>query len=616
MKLNYDRKSKNPTYFIQMGVRNGKSTTTKNVYTIGKHNDLLKITDDPLAYAKQKVIEYNEQFKNGKVDFTVKVDFDKKLPFSDNIASKSTATNIGYFILQQMYHDLHIKKFIDSLQKDTKIEFDCNEINRFLTFCKIIDPGSKLHNINSLPGFYEKPDFSHQQALRFMDLLIEHSDEYLEYLYKASTSVIPRDTSVVYYDCTNFYSETECADEDSVDNETGEVIKGLRKYGVSKENRPNPIVEMGLMVDKEGIPISMCIHPGNTSEQTTAVPVMKSLIKMGIIRFVYCADSGIGSFNIRQFASMGGRAFVVSQSVKKMSKELQDLAFKDENYKLLSNNKHVSLKSMKEFDVHDPSNKKYYDDVIYKVLPANKAVDLGLYELKELKNGTYKKVKAKGTLEQYVIITFSRKYMEYQRAIRNKQVERAKNLLATATDPDQIKKGPNDIRRFLKKTDKDGKALKDQYRLDEEKIAEEEKYDGFYAVASNLDDTPQEILKISSQRNVIEDRFRTMKSNMDGRPYYHRLEDRIKANFLFTYTALLILSILEKKLDMDGTHFTHEQVIETLQNMKVQNHQDLYYESIYTASKVNTAINKLYGLGLDKQYYSPSDLSKKVKKLQ
>lgn len=616
MKLNYDRKSKNPTYFVQMGIRNGKTTTTKNVYRIGKHNDLLKITDDPLEYAKKKVAEFNEQAKNGTVPITEDIDFNKKLPFSDSVVSKSTTTNIGYFVLQQIYHDLNIKKFIDSIQADTKIEFDCNAINRFITFCKILDPGSKLHNVSTLSNYYEKPDFSHQQVLRFMDLLVEHYDEYLEYLYKSSTTVIPRNTSVVYYDCTNFYSEIECADDDYVDEETGEVKKGLRKYGVSKEHRPNPIVEMGLMVDKDGIPISMCIHPGNTSEQLTAIPVMKALIEMGIIRFVYCADSGIGSFNIRQFASMGGRAFVVSQSVKKMSKDLQELVFKDENYKLLSNNKSASIQFMKEFDIKDPENRKYYDDVIYKVLPANKAVDLGLYELKELKNGKTKKVKAKGTIEQYVIITFSRKYMEYQRAVRNKQVERAKQLLATATEPDQIKKGPNDIRRFLKRTDKDGKTLQDQYKLDEDKITEEEKYDGFYAVASNLDDTAQEVLAISSQRNVIEDRFRTMKTNLEGRPYYHRLEDRIKANFLFCYTALLILSILEKKFDLEGTHFTNDQIIKTLKSMNVSNHQDLYYEAIYTGSKINTAINKMYGLGLDKLYYSPSELSKKARKIQ
>ena len=618
MKLWYDRKSKDPTYFVQLGVRNGKKTTTKNVARIGKHSELLKITDDPLAYAKEKVRLFNEEAeKNKTLPLELRINFSEKIKATDAVASSSTRLNIGYLFLQQLYHELELGSFFKEITADSKVTFDPNLVNRFLTFSRILDPDSKLATHQHLGNYYEQPEFEYVHILRTMDLLQEHYDEYISHLFEKSCNIVKRDTSVCFYDCTNYYFETETDDNDYIDEVTGEVVKGLRKYGPSKQHQPAPLVEMGLFMDADGIPLSMCITSGSDNEQTTAIPLEKKLVNMFKgKKFIYCADAGLGSLSIRNFNSMGGRAFIVTQSIKKLSKKLQTAVFNDCGYRLLSSNDAVSLQEMKSFDRFDPENLELYKDMAYKVITADSAFDLGLYEDKQFKNGNTRKVKSKAVVKQKVIITFSRKAMEYQRYIRNRQIERAKAMLSDL-DPDTYKKGPNDVTRFIKRTSstKTGERATDLYELDLDKITEEEKYDGFYAVATNLDDDVRTIISISSNRYKIEDCFRVMKTNLSARPVYHHKRDRIIAHFMICYTALLIHRLLQTKLDRYGTHFSTESIIRTLQNMEVANIEDMCYMSTYSSSQVCTALNALFDLGLDKKYYQPKELNKKLKKI-
>jgi transposase len=617
MKLNYDKKSKNPTYFIQQGVRNGKKTTTRNVKRIGKHSELLAVTDDPLAYAIEAVKKYNEEYRSGKIPMSLTVNFSEKLTATDNIASKSTALNIGYFFLQKIYHELRIKDFLREVQDDTKVTFDCDEINRFLTFARILDPMSKLGTFDQLDSYYEKPSFGYQHILRFLDVLEANYDSYLEYLFLRSNDIIKRNTSVCYFDCTNFYFESEGEDGEYIDEVTGEIMKGLRKYGVSKEHRPNPIVQMGLFMDADGIPLSMCINSGSDNEQTCAVPAEQKITKMFRGKsFIYCADAGLGSFSIRKYNSMGGRAFVVTQSIKKLSKALQQAVFNDCDYRKLSDDEEITIKEMKEFDRKAEENIHLYNDRVYKVLFADHAVDVGLYDEVTYRNGNTRQMKAKAVIKQKVIITFSRKTMEYQRHIRNAQIERAKNIIKNKKVED-VKKGPHDVTRFIKRTStgKNGEKASDHYAIDQSVIDNEEKYDGYYAVATNLDDNAGTILDIISNRNKIEDCFRVLKTNFKSRPAYHHNPKRIKAHFMVCYTALLIFRLLQTKLDRYGTHFTTHNILETLKNMTVTNTQDLYYSSVFTGSQVCSALNGVFGLELDKKNYQPKELNKKLKKI-
>lgn len=618
MKLYYDRRTKDPIYYVQRGFRNGKKTTTKNVERIGKHSELLKITNDPLSYARERIAKLNEEMaKKNKVTMEVTIDFNEKIKSTDNIVSSSNGLNIGYFILQKIYHDLAISSFFKKVTADSKITYEPDLINRFLIYARILEPDSKLGTYDRLHKYYELPEFNYVHILRTMDIFDKNYDEYISHLFNYSNRIVPRNTSVCYFDCTNYYFETECDDEDYIDEVTGEIIKGLRKYGPSKDHKPNPLVEMGLFMDAQGIPISMCINSGSDNEQICAIPVEKKLIKMlDGKRFIYCADAGLGSLNIRKFNSMGGRAFIVTQSIKKLSDTLKEAVFNDYGYRLLSTDKPVTIKELKSFDKKDKINLPLYTDKAYKIIEADRAIDLGLYEEKVLNNGKTRKVKSKALLTQKIIVTFSRKIMEYQRYIRNRQIERAKKLLKNM-DPSSYKKGPHDITRFIKRvsSSKSGNKVTDLYTLDQKVIDEEEKYDGYYAIATNLEDDAKSIIEISSNRYKIENCFRVLKTNFSARPVFHEKRERIIAHFMICYTALLVYRLLETKLDAYGTHFTVDNIIETLKNMEVANTQDMYYQSLYNGSQVLTALNAVFGLGLDKKYYQPKELNKKIRKI-
>ena len=616
MKLYFDKRLKDPTYYGQQGFRNGKKVTSKNIIKFGKHSELLKITNDPEAYVREEIRKWNEEYRSGKVEYTLSADFNQRVPHTNDPASSSTWLNIGYFFLQELMKGLRLRDFFHQKTKDRKITFDCYTISRFLTYARILDPLSKHATWHKLDTYYEQPDFDYQHILRFMDLLEENHDDYLAWLFRQSNTIVKRDTSVLYYDCSNFYFESEQPDEDVVDEVTGEIMKGMRQYGFSKEHRPNPIVEMGLFMDSRGIPITMCLHPGNTSEQLTAIPLEKEVMKMlPDAKFIYCADAGLGSYNIRKFNSMGGRTFIVTQSIKKMSDVLKQSVFNDYDYRLLSNDKPVTIAGMKSFDRFEEENLKLYNDFAYKVVDADKVLDLGLYEDVTLKNGRTMKRKAKGVLKQRIIITFSRKVMEYQRSVRSRQIERAKKLLELK-DPEEIKKGPNDVKRFLKRTakTKSGETAVVEYILDQDKIAEEEKYDGYYAVATNLQDHAKDILAVSNKRYQIEECFRIMKTNFDGRPVNHRLQERIKAHFLICYTALLVYRLLEARLDDQGTHVTASNLITTLKNMNVANVHDIEYMALYNGSKALDALTRLTMLPLDRLHYRPKELNSMIKK--
>ncbi len=613
MKLYYDRKSKDPTYFIQMGIRNGKKTTTKNIVRIGKHSELLSITDDPLAYALKQVDEYNKKLNEEKVTYTQTIDFNEKIINNGDTSSSSLCKNIGYLVLNKIYSDLDLKEFFESICKDKKITFDPNLINMALTTLRILDPGSKLYSQSKLNTLYGDIDFSYQAIPKYMDILEENYNEYLSFLFKSSNKIIKRNTSVCYFDFTNFYFEKESEDIDVYDDVTNELIKGLLKYGVSKEHRPNPIVQMGLFMDGDGIPLSMSINSGSDNESINAVPSEKELIKMFKDKdIIYCSDAGLGYTNTRVFNDMGGRKFVVTQSVKKLSDVYKQAVFNDYDYKFSKDHKKASLEFMKTFDRKDNKNIDYYNGYIYKSFEVDNMVDIGLTEIKQYKNGKTKEVKSKGVLKQRVIVTYSRKMAEYQKKVRNRQIERAQSLLENI-DPETYKKGPNDVTRFIKKN----KILnKIDYCLDEDKIKEEEKYDGFYAIATNIFDKKEdEIIAIQANRYKIEDCFRVLKTNFSSRPVYHYKRERIRAHFLICYTALLIYRLLEVKLDRNGTHFTVNQIINTIKNMNVLEFDKAFYKACYTGSNVLDAFEKLFHLGLDRKNYLPSTLNKKLKNL-
>lgn len=607
MKLSYNRNSKNPIYYISQSIRNGKKTTSFNVCKIGKHSELLaQGIENPLEYAKSQVEKYNISLLEEKVSYSIDINFEEKVSPSVENTSKSLSSNIGYFYLQYFYSKLKIKNLLNDISKDRKFNFNLNDITRFLVFDRILYPKSKLATVNNLNFYYEKPEFSHQNVLRAMDVLSDNYDLFLNHLFTESNNIVKRDTSVCYYDCTNYYFEIESPDEQYFDDVTGEYLYGLRQYGPSKEHRPNPIVEMGLFMDKDGIPITMGLFPGNMNEQKTVASLETKMIKsLNNKKLIYCGDAGLGSASIRTFNDMGGRAFIVTQSIKKLSESLQNELLKDEGFKLLSSDDETTISKLKEFDKTDPKNIHLYNDKAYKSIFVDSNIDLGLIEEKKLNNGKTKLVKSKTNLKQRIIITYSRKMAEYQKIIRNKQIERAKILISKGVD--DIRKGPNDIARFIKNANEE----KNTYVLDQDRIEQEEKFDGFYAIATNLlNDSAKEIFEINDQRYKIEDCFRVLKTNFDARPVYHRLDNRIVAHFMICYTSLLIYRLLEKKLKEKGYHFTINEILTTLKNMNISNVKDRFYQADYTGGNVLNALCNTFKLQLDKKYYLPKNLKK------
>lgn len=607
MKLSYNRNSKNPIYYISQSIRNGKKTTSFNVCKIGKHSELLaQGIENPLEYAKNQVKKYNNSLLEEKVFYSIDINFEEKVSPSVENTSKSLSSNIGYFYLQHFYSNLKIKNLLNDISKDRKFNFNLNDITRFLVFDRILYPKSKLATVNNLNLYYEKPAFSHQNVLRAMDVLSDNYDLFLNHLFTESNNIVKRDTSVCYYDCTNYYFEIESPDEQCFDDVTGEYLYGLRQYGPSKEHRPNPIVEMGLFMDKDGIPITMGLFPGNMNEQKTVANLETKMIKsLNNKKLIYCGDAGLGSASIRTFNDMGGRAFIVTQSIKKLSESLQNELLKDEGFKLLSSDDETTISKLKGFDKTDPKNIHLYNDKAYKSVFVDSNIDLGLLEEKKLKNGKTKLVKSKANLKQRIIITYSRKMAEYQKIIRNKQIERAKILISKGVD--DIRKGPNDIARFIKNANDE----KNTYVLDQARIEQEEKFDGFYAIATNLlNDSAKEIFEINDQRYKIEDCFRVLKTNFDARPVYHRLDNRIVAHFMICYTSLLIYRLLEKKLKEKGYHFTINEILTTLKNMNISNVKDRFYQADYAGGNVLNALCNTFKLQLDKKYYLPKNLKK------
>jgi len=631
IKLTITQSKSDKYYYAQMSVRKGDKVCSETIERIGKHSELLKITLDPKAYALARVEQLDNEYKNANAPLELKVDFSKKVEESDAIVSKSTILNIGYFFLQFIMCGMFLRKYFTQLTSGTKISYNPYTVFRFLIYDRILFPRSKLQTSEHLGNYYENPDFAYHDILRFMDVLDSDFDGFISYLFEKSNNLVTRDLSVCFYDCTNVYFEIEREDEDYIDEVTGEIIRGLREYGFSKEHRPNPIVQAGLFMDGDGLPLSMCLHSGSTNEQLTAIPAEKKIVEMFKGKgFIYCADAGLGSFNIRKYNSFGKRSFIITQSIKKLSAKMQEAVFDNTEYKLLTNNQPVTIDFMKSFDKKDKENLYLYNDKAYKVIVADQSIVLNdFYDEKQLKSGETKQVQAKVTIPQCLIITFSRKQFEYQRAVRNRQIERAKNLLNEAKDPEEIKKGPNDIRRFImrkKSKAEENMTVQDLYEINNERIQLEEKYDGFYAIATNLDVLDSnlcakkvevlKVLSIMANRNKIEENFRIMKTNFEIRPIHHRLPNRIKAHCLICYAALLVHRILEKLMDdSNSEHFTIDNLVETLRNINVAPTDTKFLTALYTNSKILSVLQKITHIELDKMYYRPKDLEKIVKKL-
>jgi len=537
-------KSKNHEHYsIIYNVKVNGKRTSKVYENIGNYEDLKKRAqnEDPIKWLKNYVQELNTKQKENKIPIIIKKDQNKLI--DKNV---QTSFNVGYLFLQDIYYKLGLNKICSNISDRYQFKFDLNDILSKLIYSRILFPASKLKTLELSKKFLEQPNFDYQHIERALLILCKENDFIQSQLYKNSKKYMPRNNRILYYDCTNFFFEIEIEDD-------------FRKYGKSKENRPNPIVQMGLFMDGNGIPLSCEITPGNTNEQITLKPLEEKIIKdFELADIVVCTDAGLASKANRKFNDTNTKKFITTQSLKKLKDFLKDEALD------LTKGWHLS------------GSEKVYN--IEKLRTDEKLIEL-------YKDKTFYKerwIKEDG-IEQRLIITYSVKYQEYQKNIRNNQIERAKHLIDM--NPKKIGKAKqNDPKRFIESissTSNGEVADKTNYFINQDIIDEEARYDGLYAVCTNLEDNVEDIIKVNHKRWEIEESFRIMKTEFNARPVFHSNEEAIKAHFLICFLALTVYRYLEKKLD---EKYTVGEIIDTLKEMNLK----LDMPEIYSPNYVRT----------------------------
>lgn len=562
----------NKDVYIYQSFRKKDGKSSSRIYKkLGKYNALLNQFDGDadklMTWAKNEAARETELYnqRNGKV----LVEFSQAACIPINEARSFHA---GYLFLQKLCTELRLDNICRVIKGRHKFKYDLHAILTDLVYARILAPASKLSSYSFCKTLLEPPKYLLQDVYRALSVIAEESDFIQSELYKNSNFVHPRNQKILYYDCTNYYFETE--DE-----------SGSRHYGKSKENRPNPIVTMGLFMDADGIPLAFDIFPGNQNEQTTLKPLEKKIIRdFNCSEFIFCSDAGLGSAGNREFNSIGNRAYVITYSLKKMKKEDREIAMNPTQFRKIGSNKFIDLRDLDETDA-DVFNSIYYKEVSV----------------------------VTGNMDETLIVTYSPKYKAYQKKIRSRQIERAQKIIDS---PGKIRKGKsqNDPNRFVKKTavTSDGEIAENNiYEIDEEQIARESLYDGFYAVITNLEGDVSEIVKINKQRWEIEENFRIMKTEFEARPVYVRRDDRIKAHFMTCYISLLIYRLLEKRI---GDQYTTGQIIETLREMRLTllNTANGYVPS-YARTEITDLLHKTFGFRTDYEFIKKSTIRSIIK---
>ena len=573
MRLKITKTNSDTNYYVIKDIKTPSGKRTTMIYEkLGNEQDLLKKSngEDILEWIKKYIKDLNEKEKEHKNDILIKKSPSKIIPKNEQFCF-----NVGYVFLQDIYHSLRLNNICNEISNKYKFNYDLDNILSRLVYSRIIYPSSKLATFELSKKYIEQPNFELHDIYRSLEVIAKETDFIQSELYKNSLKVSKRNTNILYYDCTNYFFEIE-------------QESGLRQYGPSKEHRPNPITQMGLFMDGDGIPLAFSITAGNTNEQITLTPLEERILKdFKLSKFIVCTDAGLASNANRKFNDKDDRAFITTQSIKKLKKHLMDWALSPDGWHLSGDTKEYNIN---EIEKDETSIELFKDRTFFKE----------------------RWIKENG-LEQKLIVTYSLKYKNYQKQIRNSQIERAK--IAIAKKSFKLDKcNQNDFKRFIKKTNitKDGEvAEKKVLSLNTDTIQKEEKFDGFYGVCTNLDDEPEEIIKVNQRRWEIEESFRIMKSEFKARPVYLSRDDRITAHFTTCFLSLVILRFLEKNLDKK---YTSSEIIDTLKNMNLQKNFDCSYEPVYTRTDLTDDLHEKFGFRTDYEILQESRLKKILSK--
>lgn len=542
--------------YVEKSVRiSPKKVVTKNVEKLGRVDALMVSMDmsreEVIAWAEAHVRELNESNSTILMSLSPLI----QIPMDEQRTYKA-----GYLFLQKIYYSMKAKNIFRNIKKRHRYQFDLDAITSDLIYARVLEPASKRASYEVAKSFLEAPSYNDYDVYRALSVLAEEMDYIQSEIYKNSNFVIPRNNRILYYDCSNFYFEIEQSDE-------------LRRYGKSKEHRPNPIVQMGLMMDGDGIPLAFDLFNGSSNEQPSLKPLESRIIRdFNFKKFVVCTDAGLASEANRRFNNIGDRGFVVTQSLKKLKDEERKSAMDDNNWKCLSDGRPV-----KDFQKIREHPDEYKDKIYYK---------------ERIHDGS-------SVVGQLMIITYSPSYAVYQKTVRQSQLERAEKMVANKSVKKQ-RKNPNDPARFVKVssiTDDGEVASHKVFEINNDVVEKEAAYDGFYAICTNLiDDDVNDIISVSEGRWKIEESFRIMKTDFESRPVYVSREDRIKAHFLICFLALLIYRILEKKTD---NKYTATELIHTLRDYNLLKINGEGYIPEYTRTTITDHLHKVYDFRTD-----------------
>ena len=554
MRLSITNNKNSSSFYVIKSVTLDGKRTSKVIERLGNYEEVkIKANgEDPIVWAKKYIDTLNKQEKENNNILNI--------PFYKNkFLEKNTkyTFNAGYLFLQDIYYSLGLNNICNDITNKHHFKFDLNSVLSRLIYSRIIFPSSKLKTLELSNNFIEQANFDYNHIMRSLEVISKETDFIQAELYKNSKKYSKRNDKILYYDCTNYYFEIEQED-------------GIKQYGVSKENRPNPIVQMGLFLDGDGIPLAFNVNPGNTNEQITLQPLEKQIINdFNNASFVVCTDAGLASNANRKFNDKENRKFITTQSIKKLKDYLKEWMFDKTGWHISSIPNPIDLSNL---DNDEELQEKFKDTVFYKERWINE-------------NG----------LEQKIIVTYSLKYKNYQKNIRNSQIERAQKLINS--NPKSISKPrQNDFKRFIEKTNttKDGIVAEETYyNLNQEAINNESKYDGYYAVCTNLEDTAEEIIKINKNRWEIEESFRIMKSEFKARPVYLSRDDRIKAHFTTCFLALTIFRYLEKKIE---SKYTATEIIEALRNYNLRELKGFGYIPVYELTDIVEDLQNIFNI--------------------
>lgn len=564
MKLTISKSKNSESFYITKGYINDKGVSTSTVIRkLGTLQELLKehgpTRDDVLAWAREEAKLETKKYKEEQQSKTVQITFhaNRQIDYEQQVLHRG-----GYLFLQSVYYSLSLDKTCRKLRDKYKFQYDINAILSDMIFARILEPSSKRSSFKAASEFLEKPTYELHDIYRSLDVLGNECDFIQSEVYKNSHLLGKRNDRILFYDCTNYYFEIEQED-------------GARKYGKSKEHRPNPIIQMGMFMDGDGIPLAFSLFPGNANEQTSLKPLEeKVLSEFGCQKFIYCSDAGLGSEKIRNYNHMGERAFIVTQSIKKLKAEDKEWALSKKGFKRVSDDTPIDLS-----DLPDDDTGLYYKEEPY----------------------------TPQTLHQRLIVTYSPKFARYQKTVRDAQVERAQKLIDSGSIK-RNRKNPNDPARFIGKiaVTGSGEAAEIHSYLDTDKVEQESLYDGLYAVSTDLlDDPVRNILNVSEGRWEIEECFRSMKTDFEARPVFLQNDVRIKAHFLTCFLALIVYRYLEKSID---DRYTCDDILTTLKKMNFAGIKEQGFIPTYQRTKLTDNLHEVFGFRTDYEFITKSQM--------